>query len=166
MEIYRPFSEKTRKAAEKFLSKFSLTLENLTEQQKKSLMNYIKRKRFLKWDVPITALCIISILALSIYYYPKFLSSAGGLIPKFVKVNNNGNQSYVELDKDTRENLKSDIVLSAKAGFYLGLWFSSYIFISISIIIAELIDLRNQKKIFHAFLPSIKTAVPDNQKIN
>ncbi len=157
MGISRPFSEKTRKAAEKFLSKFSLTLENLTEQQKKSFMNYIKRKRFFKWGVLVNALGIIWIMALSLYYFPKFLSFAGDFVPRCVEVNENGSQRNVELNKDTRENLKSDIILSTKAGFYMGIWFSFCIFVPILTIIAVLFDLRNQKKIFQTFLPSVKT---------
>jgi hypothetical protein len=153
MEIYRPFSDKNKKAAEKFLSGFSLTLENLSEPQKKSLMKYIKRKSFLKWDVLVNAICIISIMALSFYYFPKFLSSACDLIPKFVKVNDNNGEMYIKLYKTAQESLRFYI----KAGFYLGIWFSSYIFVSISLIIAELIDLRTQKKIFEAFLPLVKT---------
>ena len=97
-------------------------------------------------------------MALSLYYFPKFLSYAGDFVPRCVEVNENGSQRNVELNKDTRENLKSDIILSTKAGFYLGIWFSSCVFVPMLSIIAELFDLRTQKKIFEAFLPSIQAS--------
>lgn len=156
MKNPKPVSEKTIQKANKFLGEYNLTAEQLTKPQKESLIKYIREKRVQKWNVLIAVVFIIFYVAVSFYYVPLLKSLVGNFAPDFVKVSDDGRERYIQLGEMEKEHAVSYGWMCAIMGFALG-GFTAFMFLgAANIMVSSISHLRDKKKIFEAFLPSIK----------
>ncbi len=141
-----------------FLGEYNLTAEQLNESQKDCLFSYINEERGVKGYVQVVIVCIIFFIIASLYCIPVMKFAVGNLAINAVKVNDDGKERCIQLDKQAKEIVTNYGLICAVMGF---LWGS----ITYALLVNGAVEtvfsvrrLRDKKKIFEAFLPAVKAA--------
>lgn len=163
MKKSRPVSEKIRKMAEKFLSEFNLTFENLSEPQKDCLLRFIKDKIMLRYSVLISVVCIIFIIVSSFNLNSTLKFNVKTVAPNSVGVSVNGKISQIQLDQDGKEAVINYGMTCSIIGFVWGSIVYLLVTITIILTVVFVCNLRERKRMFESFLPSAKTGTPENR---
>jgi hypothetical protein len=144
----KQYSESKIKTAQKFLSKYNLTINDLTEQQKKIVVGYTYVKKYFSLFL---ILLMLSAIVFSIGAFISFQS-----VKYFIGVN--CDLSAIK-DNDALRSF-------GKACFGLGFGFCLYSSVACLMLIYAIINsivLRTKSKILTAFLPTLKQTSDDNE---
>jgi hypothetical protein len=146
-------SPKTYKRTEEYLSTKGLTIEHLSEEQKQCVFKYIKARKSLKWLILVGCLSSLIFLIMTLYGMNFFNKITHDLMP---------DSTVIELEDGTKKVVYLDRELIGTYGFLCGILSAvlmGLLYTSVSGVVSLITSIktfRNTKKIFDAFLPSVR----------
>jgi hypothetical protein len=146
-------SPKIHKQTEEYLSTKGLLLEQLSEEQKQCVFKHIKVRKALKWSILVASLSSLIFLVLAFFGTNLLYKIAHDSIPDSTVIElEDGTKKVVELDRELIGHY--GLVCGLFGALGVGLLYTSAS--GITNAITSIISFRNTKKIFDAFLPSLR----------
>jgi hypothetical protein len=136
------YSKTVQSAANRFLSDYHLTLEQLTEAQQKQVVIYIRAKTWWPW------LLLVFLAAMIVFGY--------GVLVKYIQMQEFIGKVVVLSNSGTEINWQKISGFSLEQGFIIGVYALTTVYMILLTLFVP-INIRGQKRLLDAFLPSLAT---------
>jgi hypothetical protein len=140
------YSKVTQAAATRFLSEYHLTLEQLTVAQQKQIVIYLRAKKWWPW------MLIVFLAAMIILGY--------GVCVKYNQMQEFIGKAVILSNSGTEIDLQKVSGFSLEQGFNIGVLAVTAVYMILFVIFVP-INIRGQKRMLDAFLPSITSKPVD-----
>jgi hypothetical protein len=140
------YSRTVQAAANRFLLAYHLTLEQLTAAQQKQVVSYIRAKKWWPWTV------IVFLAMMIIFGY--------GIWIKYNQMQEFLGKAVVLFNSGTGIDLQKVSGFSLEQGFNIGVLAVTTVYMILFVIFVP-INIRGQKRMLDAFLPSITSKPVD-----